>query len=82
METFVSAVDHKWRSISRIMQLFLPKGLFFPSRATGLRSGGLQVCAGRKLTGDLWLKVMHSAGCAAVPSVCIDDGPSSTSVKD
>lgn len=36
-----------------------------------------------KLTGDMWLKVMHTARYADVPpSVCVSDGPGSTSGKD
>lgn len=68
------------------------KGTFFPVssdwteiwRPSGVRAACPGVCSAKqKLTGVMWLKVMHSARYAAVPpSVCISDGPSSTSVKD
>lgn len=74
------------------MQLFLPKGFFSPCPAELNCDLAVFRCpcsvsrdefSEQKLTGDMWLKVMHSARYATVPpSVCISDGPSSTSTKD
>lgn len=80
--------NYKWKNA-----IIPAKGTFFPVssdwteiwRPSGVRAvcPGMSSVTGQKLTGVMWLKVMHSARYAAVPpSVCISDGPSSTSAKD
>lgn len=66
-------------------------GLLFPIfsdvtdiwRPSGVRAARPGMSSGQKLTGDMWLKVMHAARYADVPtSVCVSDGPGGTSGKD